>query len=206
MRIPRVFHRIWTASSPLMPDEFVRWGRTWLNLNPNWDMIEWHNWPEWGVNREAYESARNAAQAADVLRYEVLAKFGGIYVDTDFEALKPIEEAIGDVGCFAASEFSFNNDAQPRVVSAGIIGATPEHPAILDAIAALPGSMQSNTQWGQSFESGPWFLTSVYVRHVREFKVFPKEAYYPYYLNEPNLGPEAYPQAVAVHHWAASWV
>ena len=203
--IPKVFHRIWVPGSPEMPEEFVRYGRTWLDLNPGWDYREWRSWPEWGVNRGLFESAPNAAQASDVLRYEILAHEGGAYLDTDFEALKPLEDLIVDIDCFAASEFPFNNDAQPHVVSAGIIGAVPGHPVMLDAVASLAESISVNYNRGQSWQSGPWFLTSVVARHPRACKVFSREQFYPYLYDAADPGHDAYPNAIAVHHWAASW-
>ena len=38
-RIPRQFHRIWLGGP--MPDEFARFGQTWLEQHPGWTMRQW---------------------------------------------------------------------------------------------------------------------------------------------------------------------
>lgn len=38
-------------------------------------------------NQIAYSSAKNWGMKSDILRYEILQKFGGVYIDTDYECL-----------------------------------------------------------------------------------------------------------------------
>ncbi len=44
------------------------------------------------------------AQKADVARYEIVLKYGGIYMDIDFEPLKNIEPLLHGVDAFVAYE------------------------------------------------------------------------------------------------------
>ena len=41
-------------------------------------------------NQKAYSSAKNWGMKSDILRYEILQKFGGVYIDTDYECLQNI--------------------------------------------------------------------------------------------------------------------
>ena len=41
-------------------------------------------------NKLAFSLAKNLGMKSDILRYEILMKYGGIYVDTDYECLKNI--------------------------------------------------------------------------------------------------------------------
>ena len=43
------------------------------------------------LNEKQFLQAKNFGCKSDIARYEILHKFGVIYVDTDFEALKPID-------------------------------------------------------------------------------------------------------------------
>ena len=38
--IPRVFHQVWVGPEPL-PDEYRRYGQTWLQHNPGWVLELW---------------------------------------------------------------------------------------------------------------------------------------------------------------------
>lgn len=42
-------------------------------------------------NVEALKCAKNYGEKSDILRYEILCQFGGIYVDCDFECLKSFD-------------------------------------------------------------------------------------------------------------------
>lgn len=65
--------------------------KTWKSHCPNWEIIEWNesNFPvnKYPFIREAIK-VRKFAFASDVIRLIVLAKFGGIYMDTDAEMIK----------------------------------------------------------------------------------------------------------------------
>merc|ERR1719272_31924 len=43
---------------------------------------------------EAYSKARNGAEKADIWRYSVLHKYGGVYMDTDMSAIAPYKSFI----------------------------------------------------------------------------------------------------------------
>ena len=98
LRIPRVFHQIWVGPEPL-PEEFVAYQRTWLTYNPGWKLQLWteENLPPDLERREVYEKLRVPAERADILRVELLWRFGGVYIDTDFECLRPIEGLLHEV-------------------------------------------------------------------------------------------------------------
>ena len=38
-------------------------------------------------NQKAYSMAKNWGMKSDILRYEILQKFGGVYIDTDYECV-----------------------------------------------------------------------------------------------------------------------
>lgn len=92
--IPKIIHYCWFGGAPLSeltqkciaswkkncPDYVIkRWDETNFDINYN-DYV-----------REAYE-AKKWAFVTDVVRLYALVTFGGIYMDTDVEMLKPIDE------------------------------------------------------------------------------------------------------------------
>jgi len=66
----------------------------WQKLHPSWTIRQW-NESNIDVSRCAYADAclqrRDWAYLSDYVRLQVLAKEGGVYLDTDVELLKPLE-------------------------------------------------------------------------------------------------------------------
>ena len=194
--IPRVFHRVWVGSNPI-PDEFAAYGETWERLHPDWEMRQWteDNLPEL-LRPEGADPRRDPTERSDLLRYELLRRFGGVYVDMDFECLKPIDELVEDVDFFVGYIVSneFGEQAKRRVGSA-IIGAEPAHPILERAIhEARP---RSDSTYDKE-ATGPLFLE-------RLLQDFPEATRYPLEYLYPN-SPEQEKDAYAIHHEARAWV
>jgi mannosyltransferase OCH1-like enzyme len=119
--IPRIFHQIWVGPEPL-PDEYAAYGRTWLQHHPGWELKVWteDNLPE-GLRTEVYERLRAPAERANILRLELLQREGGVYVDTDFEALRSIEPLIENAELFITL-------AKPGRVNNALMGSVRDHP------------------------------------------------------------------------------
>ena len=62
-----------------MPDEFVRFGQTWLEHNPDWAMRLWNddNLPPLR-NQVLFDELESFSAKSDVLRFELLAIRGGL--------------------------------------------------------------------------------------------------------------------------------
>jgi inositol phosphorylceramide mannosyltransferase catalytic subunit len=93
--IPRVIHQIWIGPDPL-PDEHRRWIETWRRHHPNWEHRLWteDSLPEDPIRPEILERLRAPVERADILRLEILYRHGGVYVDTDVECLRPVDEVL----------------------------------------------------------------------------------------------------------------
>jgi hypothetical protein len=215
--IPKVLHRIWLGGRPL-PDEFVRFGATWLRLNPDWQLRTWteENLPEL-VNRVEYDAAPKVAFKADILRYELLWRYGGVYIDTDFDALKPLGDLFDDINAFFADE-------GPNTPSIGILGCIPGDPFYRHLIEVLPRSYREHP--GDVHKTGPpffareidrFFGADRYIRNLgrvwehisrdlaNRMYGFESRFFFPYGYGEQHRRHELFPDAFAVHHWAHSW-
>lgn len=89
--IPKIIHYCWFGGKP-KPSEFYKWLETWKTVMPDYEIIEW-NEENFDINfcnysREAYLT-ENFAHVSDVCRVYALYKYGGIYLDTDVEIVKP---------------------------------------------------------------------------------------------------------------------
>jgi mannosyltransferase OCH1-like enzyme len=93
--IPRVIHQIWIGPDPL-PDEHRGWIETWRRHHPAWEHRLWteDDLPQDPIRPEILERLRVPVERADILRLEILYRHGGVYVDTDVECLRPMDEAL----------------------------------------------------------------------------------------------------------------
>jgi mannosyltransferase OCH1-like enzyme len=130
--IPRIFHRVWVGSNPI-PDEFAAYGEGWERLHPDWEMREWteDNLPEL-LRPEGADPRRDPTERSDLLRYELVRRFGGVYLDMDFECLKPIDELIDGIDFFVGNIVSeqLGGEIVRQRVGSAIIGAVPGHPIL----------------------------------------------------------------------------
>jgi mannosyltransferase OCH1-like enzyme len=172
-----------------MPQEFVEYRESWSRLHPGWDMRLWteENLPTDLARKEAYERLRKPAERADIIRLEVLLRFGGVYVDTDLECLRSIEPLLEEVEFCTAS-------IKPGRVSNTFIGASAAHPILERGVKEL----RPRTEYGlDKSATGPFFFNKL-IRDYPEVTIFPTEFFYP-------ATPEERARAYAVHHFARSW-
>jgi mannosyltransferase OCH1-like enzyme len=192
-RIPKVFHQVWLGGNPL-PTKFRRFQQTWTRHHPTW---EFRFWTETNLfrltNQEDFDRAVPLAQKADIARYEILERFGGVYLDADFECLQSIEPLLKGIEGFAAEE-------DGDTVGTAILGMVPNHPLLQDVIRSIPIAM---AQGGKVCETtGPQLFTRL-ARGRNDVHVFGREFFYPVHYTGMIWNPVS--EAYALHHWAHSW-
>jgi hypothetical protein len=195
LRVPRVFHQIWFGPAQ-MPDEHRRFAETWRRLHPGWELRLWTDadLPALDISPELVAQAKTPAELSNVARYEIVARHGGVYVDTDFECLRPIDRLVRGIAGFAACSF-------PGNVAPGFVGAVPGHAAMVRAATLA----RRYAGWRHpEATTGPILFTHV-LWDFPEFTVFPPELFYPYLWDEMDRGKDDFPDAYAVHHWTLSW-
>lgn len=198
--IPKIVHRVWPGDDE-MPEAFQRYGETWRQHHPDWEMKLWtpSNLPEL-KHPEAFHNAHSLTERSDVLRYEILRLIGGVYVDTDFECLRPLDPLLAGVDIFTAR-------APSGEVQNAIMGTVPGHPifdAAVDGAARLAGSHDGAWHPGNK-PIGPKFFADLLPDFPDvDVTIFESEKFYPYDWDEEPLPNEEYPDAYAIHRWTHS--
>lgn len=124
--IPKIIHYCWFGGKE-KPEDVKRYIESWKKYCPDYEIKEW-NESNFDIHendycREAYE-AKKWAFSADVARLVVLEKYGGIYMDTDVEVVRPFDDLLA-YGAFMCFE---NRDS----VSIGTLGVEKGNPVITD--------------------------------------------------------------------------
>lgn len=143
------------------------------------------NLPE--VSRpEVGERLRNPVERSNLLRFEVLRQFGGVYVDADFECLRSIEPLLGGVEFFVGL-------LKPGRTANSIIGSVPAHPVLERAVAEA----EARTEFGHDKNAAGSLFFDRLLKEFPEVTRFDADRFYA--ADRDN------PEAYAVHHAARSW-
>ncbi len=99
LSIPKIIHMIWIGPKECPYKENIQ---SYIDKNPDWEIKLWNNDNLPKIkNKWAFDIIDIWAVKADILRLEVLYKFGGIYVDVDSYCLKPLDDLIKNRVCFS---------------------------------------------------------------------------------------------------------
>lgn len=198
--IPRVFHRVW-LDEPI-PDEFEAYWDGFRAQHPGWEFRTWDRTEElrdWMICSDEFDAATTHAGRSDVARYEILARYGGVYVDTDVECLRSFDD-------LTLSDKPFAGWEDGNMICPTVMGAPPGHPAMLAILGALPRWVAHRPGQPPNRQTGPYLLTHTW-RGRPDVRLLPPVAFYPVHWSEKTkLGGEYPDGSYAVHHWAASWL
>lgn len=94
--IPKVIHYCWLSGDPF-PESIQKCIDSWKKVIPDyefvlWDLNRFHLEDSLWV-KQAFE-AKKYAFAADYIRLHALYNYGGIYLDSDVEVLKPFDDLL----------------------------------------------------------------------------------------------------------------
>ena len=188
--------------------------RTWLDLNPDFEIMRWDesNVPDDPFVHRAL-AAGQWSRASNAVRMHALLEHGGVYLDTDVEVVRSFEPLL-DLSCFLGFQYIPGPAHKPFEMSVcgAIAGAEPGHPLIAKFLAEIPRHLEGPAAFDII---GPQMLTSVLIGEgLREYSpvpievggatIFPKNVFYPFFYREerpPTVGPET----IAIHLWAKRW-
>jgi len=164
--IPRVIYTAFMQQGD-PPDHADDLEAAWRAHHPEWEFVRLTlddrpvvlNNDAWEMTFRLDEPAASVSRL-NILRYEVLARFGGVFIDHDHLPLRPIDELLENVSGFCTTT---GGDGQPHQLSCSIVGAKRNHPAMWHAVRDLPRSIE--TYRGVWDQTGPGFLSRVIDGH-----------------------------------------
>jgi mannosyltransferase OCH1-like enzyme len=206
--IPKILHFIWLGSS--LPIDAKLSIDSWKRHHPNWDIKVWQdpdianfNWAFLSA-KESFFQAKTYSEKADILRYNILYNFGGVYSDTDVVCIKPFD-CLTDSGCDLFSGFQINSFLFH--IAVGIIGAKKNHPLLKECLEAI----SSDPNLHLFDRTGPALFTKKCLSCFSEnLLILPTSYFYPLPSTEKNrtldeVIPFVSKESMAIHLWQASW-
>ncbi len=207
-KIPKIIHYCWFGGNPLS-ETIQKCIESWKKFCPDYQIIRWDE-SNFDINccdyaKEAYE-AKKWAFVSDFCRFLVLEKQGGIYLDTDVEIIKPIDELL---------DCSFVGFEGKSVVASGLIrGVAPN-----DKICSLMLESYRNDRF--ILDDGSYNLKTVCDRETEIFqdfglkrngtmqtvcdtRVFPSEYFCP--LDNVTWQLNITENTYTIHHYDSSWI
>ena len=219
MTIPRIIHQTW--KSDRLPPLFRIYQETWRRRHPGWEyrfyddaacrrIVESH-FPDLLA---LYDGCPHPVQRADIFRYLIVAREGGLYADMDMECLRNLEALLeGQKAVFGVEDRLYPRRTQQlghryaERIANFIFAAEANHPVfqkVIEKLKGLPGEQDLTVEVLET--TGPGMLTNV-VQECRQslgLTILPRICWAP-----PNWGyPDCFPfnlHMYARHHFAGTW-
>lgn len=207
--IPRLLHYCWFGPKPMPPAE-RRCLESWGRFLPGY---EWRLWNEQTFDLSACPFAREAydqkyyAFVSDYVRVKALQRCGGLYMDTDVELLKPIDDLLqGERGVLG-----FENRT---LVGTALMALEANHP-LMDSFAGLYENTPFLDESGQArLSANPSLLAPLLLAYglkpdgkrqrVADLMVYEREVFFPKKISEEEF--RTGPETVAIHRFSGSWL
>ena len=208
MSIPKIIHYCWVGGGPL-PELALRCIESWKRFCPDYEIRRWDETDfDASQNRYAQQAleAGKWAFVSDYARLKIVYDCGGIYLDTDVELLRPLDDLLeykGFLGFQNRSEVAtglgFGAEAQNPVIGAmlhGYDGISFRQPdGSLDLLPCPKRNTEALLSLGLCSNGSRQLLDGVLI--------LPPEVLCPIH---PLTGKQDLtPAARSIHHFQGSW-
>ena len=206
--IPKIIHYCWFGRGK-MPDLALKCIESWKKYCPDYEIIEW-NEDNFDINcnsyvKEAYENKKYAF-VSDYVRLYAMFTQGGIYMDTDVEVVKSLDEFLGHQG------FSgFESDTKiPTGIMAGEKGfdlfrellSYYDGKHFIDAKGVMDTTTNTVTITNLLTEKG--FIPKGQYQVIQGFALYPRDVFCP--LDSVTWKMYRTKRTATIHWFNQSWV
>lgn len=214
-KIPKIMHGIWIngdIEDQSAPEEYREFMQSWVkhHVGPEWQYWLWTDKEiaELGLKNQAYyDQIENRGAKADIARYEIVYRYGGVYIDMDYECLQPLDMFHHKYDFYTALQ---PLDSQFIQLGLALFGAIPGHPILKHCIEHIQHSWQFK---GAPKKTGPVHFTKSFYAVADKTEglidiAFPAFYFYPLACTDRFVNKQQwiYEGAYAVHWWSKSWM
>lgn len=200
--IPKIIHACWFGDAPI-PEEHQAYIEGWKKIHPDFEIKIWTEkefakyYDDSVFVKEAIE-LKKYAFLSDYFRLVVLYEFGGVYMDTDVEMLKPLESFL-DCNLFMGYLFDCS-------LGTAVIGCSKGNPIM----KVLLNNMKDEYEKTKQFTVSNDWMTKYFIENIDGFELSGKR-------QTLSDGIEIYPRnyferldiqkngGYTIHHCDGSW-
>jgi mannosyltransferase OCH1-like enzyme len=198
MVIPKIIHQIWVGNSPI-PKQSEVYIQKIKELHPDYEYKLWTNndiTEENFINIEFIKKQTKNAQKADIMRYEILYKYGGIYLDIDMEVFQSLSPLLTHSLIVCNEDANINN-----YMSIGFIACTKQNSQLLNCVNSI-----QYTDWNKTINiaTGPYFFRKCITLDAN-VRVLPTHFCYPTHWTKKHEIPKLNNTIFMWHHWNKNW-
>ena len=206
--IPKTIHYCWFGRNP-KPKLAEKCIKSWKKYCPGYEIIEW-NEDNFDIAsaplyvRQAYE-AKKWAFVTDYVRLWALVNYGGIYMDTDVEVIKPLDRFL--------SHQAFSGFEDDSHIPTGIMASEKDFPLFVEFLQYYDNAAFYNADGTISYITNVTVITNYCVakgliqnntfQTIEGFALYPKEVFCPVSYQTGFL--EKTKNAVTIHWFSGSW-
>ena len=207
--IPKVIHYCWFGGNPF-PDEYKKYMESWRKFCPDYEIIEW-NESNYDVTKnkymhEAYE-AKKWAFVSDYARLDIIYNHGGIYLDTDVELIKSLDDLLINEAYMGFQDRIY--------VNTGLgFGAERGHETIKELRNYYNNIRFTNPDGSYNITACPIYQTRQLINRglkrnnkkqiVAGITIYPLDYFAP--KSPATLKMKITPNTYSIHHYSASWI
>jgi mannosyltransferase OCH1-like enzyme len=211
-KIPKIIHQVWMGGE--LPEEYAVYCQGVRDMNPDFEYKLWtdDDIDKFGLeNQKLFDATDSYGVKGDIVRYEIINRYGGIYLDVDFIAIKPFTKLLDN-------EFFAGYECHTNWVFPGLFGSIAGHEINELCISKLHEVKYNRLNSSSDIvrRTGPGLFSSAINRYKQhnDIKLYGKEYFYPIsskLKRKEGLSDELIESCVtdntyAVHTWASSWV
>lgn len=210
--IPKKIHYFWIGGNP-KPESVLYCIDSWKKHCPDYEIMEWnetnYDFTKNEYMRQAYK-AKKWAFVTDYARLDIIYKYGGIYLDTDVELIKPLDSVLSYQG-FMGFDKTIEKD---HYVATGLgFGMEPENPIIKEMMADYEGVKKDIEDGAIKYIPCPYLNTQVLRRYglknvdrdqmIQNIVVFASDVLCPKSYNTLQL--HITERTLSIHHFDGTW-
>jgi hypothetical protein len=178
--IPRILHLIWVGDKE-EPFYFNNHVSKWKELMPNWEIRVWKNnditTDHFPLSiLDVLNRVEKGAQKADIIRYFIIEKYGGIYVDSDItphRSLEPFIKQLPETDVILCHDIPISW----QYIMNAFFGAIPHHP-IFQTACNFCYHLIINTE-DIHLQTGPRLLgASIFLNEIPNIMVLKSKYFY----------------------------
>jgi mannosyltransferase OCH1-like enzyme len=214
--IPKIIHQTWKTKE--LPGGVKNLHSRLIELHPTWDIRLWSDEDNLTLVKEEFPHLLNIYQAleynimrADIIRYMYMTKFGGYYLDLDYEVFVPFDNETSQPELMLPVSGEKNGKI---ILGNSIFASIPQHvfwKDVLDDFQNFPPTKKFSNKFEVLKLTGPDFISKIYFRAPEKYNGFlvPKNIYHPdnTLINKKNYESVLKNNGTrGIHHCQGSWL